>query len=436
MTFLAHGIGGRSDLPVPLWLAAYGAALAVAMSFLMLLVFWKDPRLTGAAAGQPLPGWLQSTGDAPATRIALRTLGLALLAITLATAWFGTDTLANNPAPTWLYVWFWVGLVPASVLFGPVWRLLNPLRTIAAAISRLGVPTRELPVSVGYWPAVASLLIFVWIELVYRSAATPATVAWFVTAYALVHVTAGVVYGQRWFDRGDGFEVYSTLLGHLSPLGRRDDGRLALRNPLDSLDTVVPSPGLVTVVCVLLGSTGFDGLTRGLLWKDLVATYGTSTAGYLLLGTAGLLVSVAFVLVSYTAAVRSSRSLAPEYQDLPGRFTHSLVPIVFGYTVAHYFSFALYEGQGGLLLATDPFGRGWDLLGLAGQQIDYTVVSPQVVALIQVGAIVLGHILGVIAAHDRAVATYPPAKRTEGQYGLVLIMIAYTIGGITLVVGT
>jgi hypothetical protein len=32
-----------------------------------------------------------------------------------------------------VYILFWVGLAPASVLLGPVWKLLNPLRTGAPA---------------------------------------------------------------------------------------------------------------------------------------------------------------------------------------------------------------------------------------------------------------------------------------------------------------
>jgi hypothetical protein len=36
---LAHGLGGRSDLPVPLWLAQYGAAAALLVSFTVLGVF-------------------------------------------------------------------------------------------------------------------------------------------------------------------------------------------------------------------------------------------------------------------------------------------------------------------------------------------------------------------------------------------------------------
>ena len=39
--------------------------------------------------------------------------------------------------------------------------------------------------------------------------------------------------------RGDGFEVYSTLVGRLSPFGRRTDGRLVVRNPLENLDGLV-----------------------------------------------------------------------------------------------------------------------------------------------------------------------------------------------------
>lgn len=434
---LAHGIGGRSDLPVPLWLAVYGGAFAVLISFFALGIFWTRPKLTGSAAGRPLPPVLRRPAESRLTRWVLRTIGLVLFGVTLAAAWFGPANPSDNIAPTWLYVWFWVGLVPLSVLFGPAWRALNPLRTLAAAISRLGVPQRKLPDSVGYWPAAASLLVFLWIELVYRSSAAPGTVAFFLTGYAVVHTTFGVVYGQRWFDRGDGFEAYSTLLGHLSPFGRRDDGVLVVRNPLNSLASLIPAPGLVTTVAILLGSTGFDGLTRGLLWRDLVVSYGDSTAGYLLLGTAGLAASIGFVLVSYIAAVRASRIYAPDYADgIEGRFVHSLLPIVLGYTVAHYFSFLVFQGQAGYLLATDPFGLGWDLFGVAGQRIDYTVVSPQLIAVVQVFAIVGGHVLGVVAAHDRAVATYPAEHRNNGQYGLLTVMVMYTIGGISLVVGT
>ena len=272
MTPLAHGIGGRSDLPGPLWMAAYGGAIAILISFFALVVFWTKPSLGDPDAGRPMPVALQRLIDGPAARVGLRIVGLLLAAVVLLVAWLGPPNSANNPAPTWFYVWFWVGLVPASVLFGPVWRQLNPLRTIAAVLRSTvfaRIRPAELPARVGYWPAAAGLLVFVWLELVYDRADRPLTVAVFLTAYGTIHVTAGVVYGSRWFDKGDGFEVYSSLLAHLAPIGRRPDGRLAFRNPLDGLAQLLPAPGLVATIAVLLGSTAFDGLTRTRIWINL-----------------------------------------------------------------------------------------------------------------------------------------------------------------------
>lgn len=54
------------------------------------------------------------------------------------------------------------------------------------------------------------------------------------------------------------------------------------------------------------------------------------------------------------------------------------------------------------------------------------------VATLQVAAIVIGHVLGVVAAHDRSVRLFRPARAVAGQLPLLALMIAYTIGGLTL----
>jgi hypothetical protein len=442
---LAHGLGGRSDLPVPLWLAQYGAATALIFSFAALRTFWLTPRLEPAAAhdGRPLPGAVQRVADARATRAALRLLGLLLAAVALAAAAFGPDDPAANPAPTWLYIWFWVGLVPASLLLGPVWRLLNPLRTLSAGLARLSGASddqaRPIPAWLGYWPAAATLTAFTWLELVYAEASHPLTVLVFLLVYGLANLGAGLLYGQAWFARGDGFEVYSTLLASLCPFGRRSDGRLALRNPLAGLAGLRVLPGLVAVVCVLLGSTAFDGLARTRLWTNLTA--GRSPAGSLLLGSAGLAAGIGFVAVTYLAATRAAqryrRARAPEgpADRLDRRFVHSLLPIAVGYTLAHYFSLLVLEGQNGYILASDPLGRGWDLFGTATWEQNSLAVSTAVIALVQVGAIVCGHVVGVVVAHDRAVAVFRGRDRVRGQYLLFATMVGYTVGGIALLVG-
>lgn len=77
------------------------------------------------------------------------------------------------------------------------------------------------------------------------------------------------------------------------------------------------------------------------------------------------------------------------------RFIPSLVPIAVGYTIAHYFSLFVFQGQAGYFLATDPFGTGADLLGTKDWAINYLLVSTAAIALVQVGAIVFGHVAGV-----------------------------------------
>jgi hypothetical protein len=437
MRLLAHGLGGRADLPVPVWMAQYAAALVLIVTFFMLARFWESPRLQEPYRGRPLPTGLQRLIDAPAFRLVLRLIGLAVLLIAIVVAAFGTASSATNPAPTWLYVWFWVGIVPLSLLFGPVLRAFSPLRLITQGIARLSgrrdpEDFRALPDWLGFWPAAAGLLIFTWLELVYR----PQNVLAFIVLYCLVELAAAAVYGTRWYAHGDPFEVYSTLVGRLSPFGRRpEDGRLVLRNPLAGLASVPVEPGIVAVICVLLGSTAFDGLSRTQWWQGLSSQ--VTGPAYVLLGTAGLLVMVGLVSGAYLAATRQNpwarRGLKVAVER---RFVHSLLPIAVGYTVAHYFSLVVFQGQAGYQLASDPLGRGWDLFGTAGQQINYRLVATTTIAIVQVVAILTGHVLGVFIAHDRAIADYTRSRqRLRAQYPLLVVMVTYTLGGIALLLG-
>ncbi|MDX6264944.1 MAG: hypothetical protein QOH84_6632 [Kribbellaceae bacterium] len=438
-----HGIGGRGDLPVPLWLAIYSAAAAVAVSFFALAAFWSKPRFE-ATAGTPLRGPTRFVGpplagltvviDSRALRWLLKAIGLAALLLLLGVAWFGSSSPGLNPAPTWLYVWIWVGIIPVSLLFGPVWRLANPLRTIAGLVPR--ATYRELPQRIAYWPAVAGLLGFLWLELVFPDGSEPLVVAVFVTGYAAVNVAAGIVYGPCWFAIGDSFEVYTEVLAKLSPLGRGAGRRLLLRNPLAGLATIPQERGMVGLLCLLLGSTAFDGISRWSAWTNLTGELGRTA--HILVYTLGLLVVVAVVstLFLLAASATGSARIRPGglgNAGLPGAFVHSLVPIAIGYAVAHYFSFAMFQGQEGLLLATDPFGRGWDLLGVGSTRIDYAFLGTGLIAAVQIGAIVLGHVLGVVSAHDRATQLFRRRQLRRAQYPMLAAMVAFTAGGIALV---
>lgn len=434
---LAHGIGNRGDLPIPFGLALAGAALAVVASFAALSVLWPRSRFTGDAAGRALPAGLAGLLDAPALRWAARLLVLLAAVFVVVVGLFGPAETNLNLAPWVLYVTFWVGLIPASLLLGPVWLVVNPARTLYAVWCRVlrvdsGAGLLRLPEGVGRWPAALTLLIFTWLELANPNRDDPRTVATFISAYVGLQLLLGLTFGVRWFAAGDGFEVYSTLVGRLSPLGRRSDGRLVWRNPLDGLDGLTAAPGTTAVVCVLLGSTAFDGLTRTERWQQLVP----DPAGAVGTVTLGLLVVIAAVAAAYVAATcLSGRPTGADRRSLPGVFAHSLAPIVVGYAVAHYFSLLVFDGQQPLRLISDPFFSGADFFGTAERRIDYRAVTPTTIAVVQVLAIVSGHIAGVVSAHDRAVRTFPRSAATVAQYPLLAVMVLFTVGGLTLLLG-
>ena len=107
------------------------------------------------------------------------------------------------------------------------------------------------------------------------------------------------------------------------------------------------------------------------------------------------------------------------------------VPIALAYAFAHYFTLVLFEGQLFISTMSDPFGRGWDLFGTAGRDVNYWL-SPESVWYVQVAAIVLGHVAGVVLAHDRAVAVFPVKTAVRSQYAMLILMVLLTSLGLTI----
>jgi hypothetical protein len=430
---LAHGVGSRTDLPIPIGLALYGAGAAILLSFAVLLLFWRTPRLGGTASGRPLPVGVQRAVDSGVLRRLLQAGALAGGVLLAAVALTGPPETSRNLAPWALYVTFWVGLVPASLVLGPVWRVANPLRLLHRGLRPL-VPAApgaaRLP-ALGLWPAAASLTVFLWLELVHPDRAEPTTVALFLIANAVVQVALALWFGEDWFATGDGFEVCSSLIARLSPWGRRDDGRLVLRNPLTNAIATPHRSGLAAVVVVLLGSTAFDGLSRTVFWQT-----GPGRANDILSGTLGLAAMIALVAALYLLGTRLSGRLAGQPGGVqPRRYAATVIPIALGYTVAHYFSLLVLDGQTTWILASNPFGvPGVDLFSTYGNVVDLTAVGADAIAYVQVGAIVTGHVLGVTLAHERALLSARRARASD-QLPLVVVMVVFTVGGLGLLFG-
>jgi hypothetical protein len=422
-----------------------GGTAALVVSFAVLVLAWLRPRyevVEGAGAGRPAPAALDALVRNRATTVALRVVGLAVGAFTVWCLLAGPDDVAVNPVFGIVYVVLWVGLVPASLLLGPVVRELSPLRTVHALVCRalgrdprrgLGGGRLVLPSWVGLWPGALALLSFTWIELVSPTGTTLATLGAWLGGYVVVLLVGAFVVGDEWFARADPFEVYATLVSHLSPW-MVVDGRLRVVSPLRHLARVPVVPGLVAVVAVLLGSTAFDSYRESTSWlrftqdnPDRVVALET-----LLLGGACALVGAVFALA--TAAPRPRDGVDRSW--VPARLAHSVVPIVVGYMVAHYLTLLVETGQLTLIQASDPLGTGLDLFGTADRRVDlWLSLHPTFLATLKVGAIVLGHVVGVVAAHDRALALLPRRSEVSGQLPLLAVMVAFTFGGLYLIFG-
>jgi hypothetical protein len=376
--------------------------------------------------------------------VALRALGMVFFAYVVWVAAFGPDLL-TNPIFGITFVWLWVGLVPLSLLFGPFYRAVSPARTLHLLMAKLtgsdpGAGIAKYPSRLGYWPAALGLFAFVWFELVYPNATLLGPIRLWLAVYLAAMLLGGAIFGSRWLERADPFEVYSTLVGRLSIWGRAnpDDpaqpGPLVMRSPLRNLATTRGEAGLVAVVAVLLGSTGFDSFRSSNFW---VRFSQSTTADITLVNTALLVAACAVVGFTFTLATMATPAGPGTVRSqMPGAMAHSIVPIIVGYMVAHYLTFLVESGQQTLIQVSDPMGTGANLFGTADWSVSFWLSQhPTFLATIKVLAIVTGHVLGVVAAHDRALQSIPKSHQVSGQLPLLAAMTLYTFAGLYLLFG-
>ena len=430
-TLPAHGVGTRGDLPLPFTAVLIGASVALLVSFVALGALWPEPRLR-ADAGLPLPSALARTLSSPVFKGIWVALAALLTAWTLLALIFGKDD-ANNPVPYVAYVWLWVGLFALSVIFGPVWAWLNPIRwlhTGVARLARLDPESSMMTWSPGYWPAALGLFALAWLELIAPDRTTLPVLRVAIGSFVLIDLLGALVFGRGWFARCDPFEVWSRLYGSLSPLGRRPDRVWVLRSPLHGANAVPVDRGLLATAAVMLGSTAYDGFSSESRWYTFVQS---SDLPAELLTTAGLLGMCLVVALSLAlAAAVSARLAGVPVRGLAGQFAPSLLPIAAGYMVAHYWSLGVFEGQNTLIKLSDPLGIGANWLGTGGLTANPALLEPTLVATIQVVAIVTGHVLGVVLAHERAVTLFERRHAVTGQVPLLVLMVGYTCGGLLL----
>ena len=381
-------------------------------------------------------------------RVVAGALSAGLLALTFLTALIGEPSSAVNLAPTFVLVIFWLGLVPVQVLFGNVWRVLNPWLAVADAVAwvwrKLGqdwTPPLAYPERLGVWPGAFALFCFAALELAYTEPSSPRALALAIALYSYAMWFGMAAVGRRaWDEHANGFTVYFGLLARIAPFGAHE-GRLVLRMPFSGLAGAERTPGMLAFIAVMLGSVGFDGLSRAPFWQnldsDLQRPYILDAPGTAeLVGTGlalgGILACILVVALAYLGATKVAERMVQSDRPLGPEFLQSLVPIALVYAVAHYFTLLVIQGQYGWPLASDPFGFGWDLFGAVDYAPNIAPFSPNTVWYVQVGALVAGHVAGLAVAHDRAVTILPERDALRSQYAMLGLMVLYTVGGLWL----
>lgn len=433
-----HGLGGAQDLPLPAPLAIAGGGAALVLSFCVLGLAWRKSRYDGRDRERVVPPGLASVLDHAAWEWFWRVVGLVFFGWVTWALVAGADR-ATNPALGTFYVLVWVGIVPLSLAFGRVARALSPVRTLTLLLSRAtGTDPRKglftYPERLGYWPGAVMLFAYVWQELVNPDQVMLFSVRLWLAAYLAIMIVGSTLFGDRWLSRADPFEVYSDLVARLSVWGRDRQDRRVIRSPLANLAHTPPLPGLLAVVAVLFGSTAFDSAREMIRWVQFIEE---NRAHEVLINTTALLGFCVVVGVSFQlAAMATQVDLVPR-RDLPRLLAHSVIPIIVGYMFAHYLSYFVEQGQATVQQLSDPLVRGDDYIGTAGMEPNlWLSLHPTFLAVTKVLGVVLGHLVAVVAAHDRAVRLLPARAHVTGQIGMLLVMVGYTISGLYLLFGT
>jgi hypothetical protein len=444
---LAHGLVGKQDLPIPRWLFAWAAAAVLVVSFVALAVLWPRPRLEGARerAVLKVPAALEVLCGA---------LGVAAFVITVWAGFAGSQTATANLAPTVIYVVFWVAIPFATLLLGDVFAAFNPWRAAARGAARLYArgSRGEVPAPMAYpqwlgrWPAALGILLFAWVELVYVNKDDPSQLATMMLLYAAIQLVGMSLYGiDQWSRNADAFGLYFRLFSMLSPLHWRAR-TLYVRPPLSGAPALDAGPGTVALLCTMIGTVSFDGLSQGQLWTGQGGIAPELQQRFVNLGfsgevaleitfTIGLLTMVGLISGLYRLGVIGMHSVGRgrDTTELSRRFVHSLIPIALAYVVAHYFSLLMYQGQAMAYLVSDPLGDGSNVLGTATATINYNLVGANGVWYVQVFALVLGHAAALTLAHDRALVVYDRVRdATRSQYWMLAVMVAFTSLGLWL----
>lgn len=369
----------------------------------------------------------------------LALLGLLFLGFT------GTRDPMHNLLTLVFWTGIWVALPLASLIFGNLWRALNPWTGPVRLTRRLIGRERGIGLSrLGHWPAVAGLLGFLWFQLVSLSPDDPLVLAQVIGVYWLAVFVLAVLEGENWVQEGEFMTLYLGFLARIAPFWLEIDGpraRLYAGLPGTQILRLPPlAPSAVIFVTLALAGLTFDGLMETFFWMALIgenpleftgrsAVQGVNTLGLLAVWA----LTAGSILGALALGRRLGRHTGPFWAGA-GPAMLAFLAIAAGYHAAHYLVTLLTSGQYVLAAMNDPFFRGDALLGLEPFFVGFGFLTDQA-AMTAIWnsqfALILGaHLLALLLAlhlsarvgDTRAIAHLP----------MTALMVGYTVFGLWL----
>lgn len=421
------------------------------ISFAIFAVLWQKPRLQ-REQWRALPLFASRLFCGTVTRAVAGSFGVLCLSLVVYSGLAGAQDATINFSVTFVFVTFWIGMPLVSAIFGNVFAYLSPWKALAELVSKLtsrfGLRGAGLsyPERLGRWPAVLLLVLFGWLELIGGagiSIITPKTIAILALVYSGLTFLGMYLFGVRtWCERGEAFAVYFEMFSRLSSFATKN-GRLGLRRFLSGAASWLTPAGSTALVLVAIGITTFDGAQEGALQGVIGSTTSAlidsglgGLTSFRVAGTIWMAIVLAGVSALFALGIKGMHTVkgSPPVKTLMRSFSHTLIPIALAYLVAHYFSYLIFQEQAQFTyLLSDPLGTGSDLFGGADAGIDYGVIGNSLVWYVQVAALLVGHILGLALAHDKAIATYrDPQMAFRSQYWMLAVMVGFTCLGLFL----
>src|SRR6266849_3441298 len=384
----AHSFVEPYTLPVPFWLYLYACAATLVVTFAAIGYFASAPTARRAPRGVDLhaPGRVGAVAARWALRL-LRAGAMGCLLLTMVAGLIGTPSPLANISMTLFWIGFLLAFAYLTAFVGNLYQLVNPWKVAIAGAQACGLdfarPRIAYPARLGFYPAFLFYVVLIWIELFWLP--KPATLSLVLFALFMLSSTTydGVHDTVFWVGL-----FWKNLLALLQPFWGADMGKA----------------------------------------QAMLATW------YTLYQRAGLVLSPLLYFAVYMLVMAATRAIARTaipLRELALQFAFAIIPIAFVYNVTHYFTLILTQLPLLPYIASDPFGFGWNLFGIAP---DFTGPAPLDMATIwhtEVALILAGHVVSVCLAHVIALRLFPSRRQAViSQLPMLFLMMAYTIMGL------